>query len=132
MNLMDRLNRKYQTAKKFVPSPVVDHQAGAKVGIIAFGSSDFAVEESRHQLKMANIKTSYIRLRALPFTDELRKFVEMHDHLYVVEQDRDAQMRDLIRLEMPDLAMKLRSVLHYDGLPIDARFITDAIMEQER
>ena len=68
----------------------------------------------------------------MPFTDDLRKFVESHDHVYVVEQNRDAQMRDLIRLELPDLAMKVRSVRHYDGLPIDAKFVTDAIMEQER
>lgn len=132
VNLMDRLEKKFQTARKFVPAPVVSVEKGAKIGIIAFGSSDFAVIESRDQLKAANIPTSYLRVRALPFTDDLRKFVETHDHVYVVEQNRDAQMRDLIRLELPDLAMKIRSVKHYDGLPIDARFVTDAIMEQER
>jgi 2-oxoglutarate ferredoxin oxidoreductase subunit alpha len=132
VNLMDRLEKKFQTARKFVPAPVVSVEKGAKVGIIAFGSSDFAVIESRDQLKAANIPTSYLRVRALPFNDDLRKFVETHDHVYVVEQNRDAQMRDLIRLELPDLAMKIRSVKHYDGLPIDARFVTDAIMEQER
>ncbi len=132
VNLMDRLEKKFQTARKFVPAPVVSVEKGAKIGIIAFGSSDFAVIESRDQLKAANIPTSYLRVRALPFNDDLRKFVETHDHVYVVEQNRDAQMRDLIRLELPDLAMKIRSVKHYDGLPIDARFVTDAIMEQER
>ncbi len=132
VNLMDRLEKKFQTARKFVPAPVVSVEKGAKIGIIAFGSSDFAVMESRDQLKAANIPTSYLRVRALPFTDDLRKFVETHDHVYVVEQNRDAQMRDLIRLELPELAMKIRSVKHYDGLPIDARFVTDAIMEQER
>lgn len=132
VNLMDRLEKKFQTARKFVPAPIVSVEKGAKIGIIAFGSSDFAVIESRDQLKAANIPTSYLRVRALPFTDDLRKFVETHDHVYVVEQNRDAQMRDLIRLELPELAMKIRSVKHYDGLPIDARFVTDAIMEQER
>ena len=132
VNLMDRLEKKFQTARKFVPAPVVSVEKGAKIGIIAFGSSDFAVIESRDQLKAANIPTSYLRVRALPFNDDLRKFVETHDHVYVVEQNRDAQMRDLIRLELPELAMKIRSVKHYDGLPIDARFVTDAIMEQER
>ncbi|HEY9680706.1 MAG TPA: 2-oxoacid:acceptor oxidoreductase subunit alpha [Oculatellaceae cyanobacterium] len=131
-NLMDRLNRKFETAKKYVPGPVVDTKPGAKIGIIAFGSSDFAVRESRDQLNVANIATSYLRLRALPFTEELRKFVESHERVYVVEQNRDAQMRDLIRLELPECSMKLRSIRHYDGLPIDARFVTDAIMEQER
>ena len=132
LNLMNRLDKKFQTARKFVPAPVVNVEKGAKIGIIAFGSSDFAVEESRDQLKVANINTSYLRVRALPFNDDLRKFVETHDHVYVVEQNRDAQMRDLIRLELPELAMKIRSIRHYDGLPLDARFVTDAIMEQER
>ena len=71
-------------------------------------------------------------MRALPFTAELRTFIEAHEHVYVVEQDRDAQLRDLITLEVPDLATKLRSVLHYTGLPIDARFVTDAVLEQEK
>jgi len=132
LNLMDRLNRKYQTARKYVPKPVVDTVDKAKVGIIAFGSSDVAVQESREQLADNKITTSYYRVRALPFTDELKQFVERHDRIYVVEQNRDAQMRDLIRLELPELATKFRSVLHYNGLPIDARSITDAIMKQEK
>ena len=132
VNLMDRLARKYNTARKYVPAPIVDTVPNASVGIIAFGSTDFAIYESRDQLKVANIPTSYLRIRALPFTDELRTFVEKHEHVYVVEQNRDGQLRDLIRLELPDLAMKIRSIRHYDGLPIDARFVTDAIMEQER
>jgi 2-oxoglutarate ferredoxin oxidoreductase subunit alpha len=132
LRLMDRLNRKYQTARKYVPKPVIETQAGAKVGIIAYGSSDFAVQESRAQLNAEGLATDYLRLRAIPFTEELRDFVEKHDRIYVVEQNRDAQMRDLIRLEMPDLAMKLQSVLHYDGLPIDARSVTDAILSQEK
>jgi 2-oxoglutarate/2-oxoacid ferredoxin oxidoreductase subunit alpha len=132
VNLMDRLDRKYQTARKYVPKPELHLSEGAKVGIIAFGSSHPAILESQDQLRVASIATSYLRVRALPFTTELREFVEKHDRVYVVEQDRDAQMRELIRLELPELAMKLRSVRHYNGLPIDARSVTDAIMEQER
>jgi 2-oxoglutarate ferredoxin oxidoreductase subunit alpha len=131
-NLMDRLNKKYQTARTYVPKPIVDIDAKAKIGIIAFGSSDVAVVESRDQLRQSGVANSYLRVRALPFTDELRSFVGKQDRIYVVEQNRDAQLRDLIRLELPDLATRLRSVLHYTGLPIDARSITDAIMEQER
>jgi 2-oxoglutarate/2-oxoacid ferredoxin oxidoreductase subunit alpha len=131
-NLMNRLDRKYQTARSYVPQPEIEKEAGAKVGIIACGSSDFAVRESRDQLKLSNLKTSYLRVKALPFTKELREFVESHDRVYVVEQNRDAQLRDLIRLELPDMAMKLRSVVHFNGLPIDARSVTTAIMEQEK
>ncbi len=130
-NLMDRLSRKFNTARKEVPAPVIETVKDAKVGIIAFGSSDFAVRESRDQLKGA-VPTGYMRVRALPFSDELRKFVESYDRIYVVEQNRDGQMLDLARLELPEHAAKLRSVRHYDGLPITARFITDAILEQEK
>jgi len=131
-NLMDRLNRKFDTARKHVPTPIVKTVKGAKIGLIAFGSSDFAVEETLDHLKAAKVDASYFRIRALPFNEELRKFVESHDRVYVIEQNRDAQMRDLIILEVPDLATKLRSVRHYSGLPIDARFVTDEIMTQEK
>lgn len=129
--LMDRLAKKFETAKKHVPAPVVDTVSGAKVGIIAFGSSDFAVQESRDQLKEKGLATSYLRLRALPFTAELKQFVDAHDVVYVVEQCRDAQLRDLIRLELPESSMKFKSVLHYNGLPIDADFVTEAIIKGE-
>ena len=132
VNLMNRLNHKFNTAKTYIPQPKIDYQSGAKIGIIAFGSSDVSVVESRDQLTNAGLKTSYFRLRALPLTKELRDFVEKHERVYVVEQNRDAQMRDLIRLELPDLALKINSIIHYNGLPIDARFITDAVLEQEK
>ncbi|MBX9667032.1 MAG: 2-oxoacid:acceptor oxidoreductase subunit alpha [Candidatus Obscuribacterales bacterium] len=132
VRLMDRLNLKYRTARAQVPQPIVSTTDGAKVGIIAFGSSHFAVEESQAQLATeATLPTSYLRLRALPFTDDLRKFVESHDRVYIVEQNRDGQLHDLILAELPDLSSRLRSVLHYDGLPIDARSITNDIVAQE-
>ena len=132
LNLMDRLDKKFDTARNFVPKPIVDTVKGAKVGVIAFGSSHFAVEEARDELKEKGITTSYLRLKALPFSPELKKFVEAHEHIYVVEQNRDGQMRDLIRLEMPEHAGKIRSVRHYDGLPLNASFVTDAITREER
>lgn len=132
VNLMDRLNKKYQTARKYVPKPELHENKKAKLGIIAFGSSHPAIMESLDQMKASNLEASYLRLKAIPFTEELRQFVEKYDRIYVVEQNRDAQMRDLIRMELPEHSMKLRSVLHYDGLPIDARSVSDAILEQER
>ena len=132
VNLMNRLDHKYQTARKYVPKPELHENKKAKVGVIAFGSSHPAILESLHELQTSNLEASYLRLRALPFTEELRAFVEKHEHVYVVEQNRDAQLRDLIRLELPDLATKLRSVRHFDGLPLDAKSVTDAILEQER
>ena len=134
VNLMERLDRKYQTARTYVPGPVaVKAEGTAKVGIIAYGSSDPAVRESIAQLRVdSGVNADYLRVRALPFSPEVRKFVESHDRVYVVEQNRDRQMHDLLVLEMSDLASKLRSVRHFNGLPIDARSITEAIMEQEK
>jgi len=132
VNVMERLDRKYQTARTYVPAPQLITEKGAKFGIIAFGSSHPAMMEALHMLKTDSMAASYLRIRALPFTKELREFVEAHDRIYVVEQNRDAQMRDLITLELPEYATKLRSVRHFNGLPIDALSITDAIMEQEK
>jgi 2-oxoglutarate ferredoxin oxidoreductase subunit alpha len=130
---MDRLSRKFETARGYVPKPVVDQTAGAKIGVIGYGTSHWAITESRDQLREeTDVKTSYFRLRAYPFTDELTAFIDGHERVYVVEQNRDAQLLQLMRLEMtPERISKLRSVLHYNGLPIDARSVTDDILAQE-
>ena len=132
-NNLDRLARKFETAKGLVPQPIVDHVAGATIGIIAYGSSDFAVRESRDQLKEEKgIATSYLRLRAYPFPDEVHEFIRRYDKIYVVEQNRDAQMLSLLMIDGDRTqAAKLQSVLHYDGMPIDARSITDGILAKE-
>jgi len=131
---LDRLNRKFETAKSLVPQPIVNIVAGAKVGIIGYGSSDFAIQESRDQLREEQgLATSYLRLRAYPFTAELEDFVRRHDRVYLVEQNRDAQMLSLVLIDGDrTLAAKIQSVLHYSGMPIDARSITDGILAKER
>jgi 2-oxoglutarate ferredoxin oxidoreductase subunit alpha len=131
---LDRLARKFETAKTLVPKPILQAPAGARIGIMAFGSSDMAVQESRDQLtEEAHLATAYLRLRAYPFTPEVEAFVRQYDRIYVVEQNRDAQMLGLLRLDLdPALATKMRSVRHYNGLPIDARSVTDGILSQEQ
>ncbi len=130
--LVDRLARKIETAKLFVPPPAVDISDGARIGFIAYGTTDFPLEESRHQLSTEHgIATSYLRLRALPLTDALKSFVAAHDRIYVVEQNRDGQMGDIIKLEVGADQEKIRKVLHYTGLPCDARSITNAVIEME-
>jgi 2-oxoglutarate ferredoxin oxidoreductase subunit alpha len=130
---MDRLSRKFETARKFVPVPIVDAVAGAKIGFIGYGTSHWAIGESRDQLREeTDVKTSYFRLRAYPFNAELEAFIDAHERVYVIEQNRDAQLLQLMKLEVtPDRQKKLRSVLHYNGLPIDARSITDDVLAQE-
>jgi len=130
---MDRLARKFETARKFVPKPEVDSAAGARIGFIGYGTSHWAIGESRDQLREeTDVKTSYFRLRAYPFNDDLAAFIDAHERVYVIEQNRDAQLLQLMKLETtPDRQKKLRSVLHYNGLPIDARSITDDVLAQE-
>jgi 2-oxoglutarate ferredoxin oxidoreductase subunit alpha len=130
---MDRLTRKFETSRKFVPAPVVQNNPTAKIGFIGYGTSHFATEESRDQLlEETKVETSYFRLRAYPFNDELAAFIDAQERVYVIEQNRDAQLLQLMKLELtPDRQKKLRSVLHYNGLPIDARSITDDVLAQE-
>ncbi|MCI0636252.1 MAG: 2-oxoacid:acceptor oxidoreductase subunit alpha, partial [Actinobacteria bacterium] len=131
-NNMDRLARKFETARKYVPRPVVSTGNGAKVGVIAYGSSDFAVEEARALLARKGLTTDYLRLRALPFTPETAAFVAAHERVYVVDQNRDGQMYDLLRLEVEADASKLRSIRHYDGFPLDAETVIEGIEAGEK
>jgi 2-oxoglutarate ferredoxin oxidoreductase subunit alpha len=130
---MDRLARKFETARKFVPVPVVESVRGAKIGFIGYGTTHWAITESLDQLREeTDVKASYFRLRGFPFNDELVAFIDAHERVYVIEQNRDAQLLQLMKLELtPDRQKKLRSVLHYNGLPIDARSITDDVLAQE-
>jgi 2-oxoglutarate ferredoxin oxidoreductase subunit alpha len=132
-NNMLRLAHKFETARTMVPKPTLEGTGQEKIGIIAFGTSHFAVVESRDQLTRENeIATDYLRVRAYPFTQEIRDFIAKHDRVYVVEQNRDAQMFNLLKLDIePVDVVRLRSVLHFNGLPIDARSITSAIVSQE-
>ncbi len=132
-NLMDRLARKIDNARTYVPPPVLEAVGGASVGIIAYGSTHHAIDECRDQLSAEHgIATDYLRIRGLPFSPEVQAFLEQHDRIYVVEQNRDAQMRCLLAIDIPEQVAKLRSVLHYSGIPIDARTVTSAIVAQEK
>jgi len=115
---LDRLRKKFETARKYVPKPIVEMQEGVKTGVICFGSSYEAVREARDRLKAAGLKTNHLLLRALPLTEEARKFVAAHDVIYLVEQNRDAQMASIFKDEWPDLGAKIVSILIYDGLPV--------------
>ena len=130
---MERINRKFETVRSFVPRPEIVANGKSKIGIIAYGTSHWAIVESRDQLrKEYNIETDYLRLRAYPFTREVHDFVKTHDRVYVVEQNRDAQMMSLLKLDLePALVTRLRSIAHIHGLPMDARSVTDELMTME-
>ena len=132
-NNMDRLARKFDTARQFVPTPVKEIDGTSRIGVIAYGTSHWAMLESHDQLaKEYGVKVDYLRLRAYPFNQDVHDFIRNHDRIYVVEQNRDGQMHELLKLDIaPDEVIKLRRVLHYNGLPIDARSVTDEIIFQE-
>ena len=130
---VDRLARKFETARTLVPRPAIEWDPAARIGLIAYGTSHWAVAESRDQLRdEAELATSYLRMKAYPFTEDLGAFFDAHRRIYVIEQNRDAQLAGLMRLELKaEQIAKLRNVLHYNGLPIDARSITDEVLAQE-
>jgi 2-oxoglutarate ferredoxin oxidoreductase subunit alpha len=130
--LVDRLKRKFLTAKGFVPGPVYEG-GGCRRGILAYGSSHPAVVEARDILLEEHGKeTDYLRVRALPFTDEVAEFIRARDVVYLVEQNRDGQMGGLLKDFHPDLADRLRPALHYDSTAIPARAIVDQINAFEK
>ncbi len=132
-NNMERLRRKFENVRSVAPAPVIEKMPNAEIGIIAFGTTHWALIESRDQLgDEYKLATDYLRVRAFPFSHEVADFVRSHKRVYVVEQNRDAQMFSLLRMDLDaELLLKLRSVARLDGLPIDARSVTDEIAAME-
>jgi 2-oxoglutarate ferredoxin oxidoreductase subunit alpha len=132
---MERINKKFDTARSFVPRPelITSGKSKSKIGIIAYGTSHWAIIEARDQLRDEySLEADYLRLKAYPFSREVHEFIEQHDRVYVIEQNRDAQMLSLIKLDIkPELVTRLRSIAHIHGLPLDARSVTDELISME-
>ncbi|HYW44193.1 MAG TPA: 2-oxoacid:acceptor oxidoreductase subunit alpha [Bryobacteraceae bacterium] len=130
---MERLAHKFKVMRGHVPEPVIHIAEKAKIGFVYVGTSDYAVRESCDQLKAEyDLDASTLRLKAYPFTHHLVDFIRSHDRVYVVDQNRDAQLLGLMRLELdPELIARLRSVRYFGGLPLDARTVTDDVIRQE-
>jgi 2-oxoglutarate ferredoxin oxidoreductase subunit alpha len=131
--VMERLLRKFENSRKHLPAPVAVKNGTSKIGFLAYGSTDFALRESLDQIKNEyKADVDYMRIRAFPFAHEIHDFVASHERIYVVEQDRDAQLASLLKLDLPaEQVVKLRSILYYNGLPMDARSITDEFATKE-
>jgi len=128
---MQRLLRKHETAKQYLPKPVrKDAAQKTRFGVIYFGSTAPAMDEALSTLAAQGVHLDTLRIRAFPFHDEITEFIADHEHVYVVEQNRDAQMRMLLTNELAIDAAKLTPVLHYDGTPITARLILREIGEK--
>jgi 2-oxoglutarate/2-oxoacid ferredoxin oxidoreductase subunit alpha len=129
--VFNRIGKKFETACDYVPAPIIKKMDGARLGIIACGSVDPAVEEALDLLSAAGIPIDYLRVRAIPFTPKVKEFIANHEKNFVVEMNRDAQLKQMLTLEAPEYATKLVQVACMDGLPLTARWIREQIMDQE-
>lgn len=127
-----RLARKHEHARNLVPTPVIDEVEGAEIGLIAYGSTDPGIVEARDMLAAKGVKTSYLRLRALPTTVEVEQFISRYRRTYVVENNYDGQVRGILQSEVPAHAAQLISLSKCDGLPLTGRWIAQSILEQEQ
>lgn len=129
---MHRLAHKFETARQMVPPPVAEPVEGAEVAIIAYGTTWAAIEEARDRLAANGLPTSFMRLRALPINGDVRQFVAQHKRVYLIELNRDAQMHQILTVEMADLATKLIPLAHLDGMPLTARWVVEQIQQKEQ
>jgi 2-oxoglutarate/2-oxoacid ferredoxin oxidoreductase subunit alpha len=130
--VLDRLMKKWDTAKKLMPRAVIDATANSDLGIVSYGSCDGAIHEAIDVLKAEGVRVNYMRVRSFPFTEDVERFLAAHRLLFVVEQNRDAQFRSLLTLETQVEKSKLRSLLHYSGLPISSTFIVEGVLDEVR
>ena len=129
---LDRIKRKVDSSRDMLPGPVIIPRSGSKDGIIAFGSTDFAVREACDYLEAEGVNLDYLRVRALPVSPKVLEFIRKYERVYVIENNRDGQMHSILSLELPDRASDLVSLSHIDGLPLTAEWIKDAVLEEEK
>ena len=128
--VVDRLKAKHASSASHVPAPVIQRRDGATIGIITVGSCDLAVREAIDVLEEVGVKADYLRVRGFPFVELVRRFVEEHDHCFVVEQNRDAQLRSIISIETGVAIEKMRPVNAYGGFPLSAKFVVNAVITE--
>ncbi len=128
---MNRIRRKYETARTMMPSPILEEMDEAEIGIIGYGSTHPAISEARDRLGAEGVPTDYLRLRAVPFSGKVEEFISGHDRIYVIEMNFDGQMQQLLRLEVPEYAAKIQSLTINNGLPLSAGWITNALLKLE-
>ena len=129
-SLMLRLKQKEKTALQYLPKPVLADQAGADVLLVAYGSTDQVIDELRYLLSQQGVKSSYLRIRALPLHDEIGEVLSKHPNVLVLEQNRDSQMLEFLRADFPQYAANLKSVLSFDGIPVRARDLLEKVLLQ--
>ncbi len=129
-DVVDRLLLKWETARSLVPEPEIEFSKFNKAAILSFGSSHGACQEARDRLAAQNIALNYCRVKSFPFSASIKEFIQQHDVVYVVEQNRDAQLRALLMLDSDADPSTLVSLLHYDGMPLNAGFVVRKVLEE--
>ena len=126
--LMERLQRKMADASRYLPAPVMrEASKPTRLGVIAYGSSDWAVREALDVMAESGVHANYLRVRSFPFGDDVQAFMDNHDHVFIVEQNRDAQLKILMLAELDVHKSDMTSVLHFNGMPITAKVLVDAL-----
>ena len=128
-NLLDRLRRKYENARTDVPAPLIENSTGSAIGMISFGTSYEPAREARDRLAAQDVHTDHLLIRALPLSPKIEEFVAKHETVFVVEQNRDGQMTQILRDDFPQYAARYRPILLYDGLPPAPKDIVNQILE---
>lgn len=129
--LLNRLKKKFETLKPFLPPPVVETMDGSRINLVAFGSTEPAIQEARALLRAQGIASDFTRIRSYPFTDQVSQICSGYDRNYVIELNRDGQLHQLLRMHFPELAPKLISYAYTDGLPLTAKQVYEFILSKE-
>ncbi len=129
--VFERIGKKFQTALQYIPKAEVQTMPEAKIGIIASGSAHPAVEEARDMLVAQGYKTDYLRIRSIPFGEEVKEFLAAHEQVFIVELNRDGQMKQLLTIDFPEFAGKMVKTAHMDGLPLTAKWVYQQILSNE-
>ena len=125
------MHKKTELTRDVLPQPVIDRMKDAKIAIVSYGTNDAPIAEARDLLQVQGVKTDYLRIRALPLAHTIHDFINEFDHVYVVENNLDAQMTQIIRMDMPEKADRILPINMCDGLPLTARFISETLLEME-
>jgi 2-oxoglutarate ferredoxin oxidoreductase subunit alpha len=128
--VIDRLKLKHAAAAPHVPGPIIERRSGAMIGVVTIGSCDLAVREALDELNDRGVVADFMRVRGFPFVDDVRHFIEGHERCFVVEQNRDAQLRSLISIETGVAIETMSSVLAYGGFPLSAKQVVDSVLTQ--
>jgi 2-oxoglutarate ferredoxin oxidoreductase subunit alpha len=130
--MLDRIQMKFNTAREKLPPPHFRSLDGAKVGLIGMGSTEPAIIEAQDELKKLGFKTDYMRIRALPFSKQVREFIQAHERNYVLELNRDGQLHEILLIDFPELAECMTSLAYIDGLPMTADWIIETLSAKEQ